>query len=127
MIHHKSVLPIGNMFCDITLIDKTVTIVCIQHFLNHVFIIIDSIIACFPDPFYSTANPGHSKHTGTETAANGSGHLHENSRLLLYCYLLWSPVQRGTVHAPSSRLIYLIAFVSILILECRVVIVQTKG
>lgn len=45
---------------------------------------------------FPAADPGHSKHAGAETAANGSGYLNENSRLLLHCYLLWSPFQRGT-------------------------------
>lgn len=49
------------------------------------------------------AHPGHGKHAGAEATADGSGHIDENSRLLLHCYLLRGTFQRGTHQSAPER------------------------
>ncbi|KAA0724971.1 Dual specificity mitogen-activated protein kinase kinase 6 [Triplophysa tibetana] len=49
------------------------------------------------------AHPGHGKHARAEATADGSGHIDENSRLLLHSYLLRGTFQRDV--KPSNVLI----------------------
>lgn len=44
-----------------------------------------------------SADSGHGEHSGAEEAADGPGHLHEDSGLFLHRHLLRSTVQRGNM------------------------------
>lgn len=67
--------------------------------------------SCHP----SSAHSGHGEHSGAEEAAHGSGHLHEDSGLLLHRHLLRSTIQRGRV---TERLLLVIHFLCAFVAVC---------
>lgn len=66
-----------------------------------IFMTVDCLSSlCRSEPFSvlsrpPSEDPGHSEHSGAEEAADGPGHLHEDSGLFLHRHLLRSIIQRG--------------------------------
>lgn len=70
----------------------------------------------------SSADPGHSEHSGAEEAAHGPGHLHEDGGLFLHGHLLRSVVQRGKTccrEAAHQRVNKSLCFISERLIKIR--------